>query len=315
MLDCSIDDCSDSYTFENIRFDCEYDQQFNMFKPSSLHFINSQGCEQTRSTCVIQNHNSRLPSLRANPFIQDIEIDSSKPQPGFIVGHSGQIYVDSLATFLYAAMSCNIFPDFHCHAIPSDILNDRMPQAVIKQRNPSACFIDGLVNSSCTNFQFNDPVGSVFFIEEKGFMGFISGAGNSIEDKACGFHDEGINFHVDQTAKGLLGSGNIVLDVEAPLTIAGAEKSIFTVISSDFDVNNGTLVPETAPTFLRSCERVFPRIYPGNNEFVNTKANIFINSTLHLANATYYHNDMALAIQKPEFRKECARRVYESLKA
>ena len=28
-----------------------------------------------------------------------------------------------------------------------------------------------------------------------------------------------------------------------------------------------------------------------------------------------YHNDMALAIQRPEFRKECARRVYESLKA
>lgn len=157
----------------------------------------------------IINGNQRLTPLRIDPFCDNAFIDADGQRWGFILGANGQVLTADSSYIDYIGTGTNACPR---NCPPSSCLCGAAPEQVIKERNPSAFWVDGIADESF-----------IASIQMSGSSGIYFRSGS---DK-CGNVNEADGFIInpDETVFEEVktpGAGSIVFDVEGQVNVVGA---------------------------------------------------------------------------------------------
>jgi hypothetical protein len=249
----------------------------DLAQPAGLQ-VNSSITEtvDAYTSLLLINGNTILPQLYCDPTRTGVYTGA---QSGFILGTNSNLFLENNTYLDYVGTTTNVPP----LTSTSAVLNGRMPQTVLKNRNASAFIIDGAPSGTA---------GAVdACITITGDSGIFLRSGADKNGGVTAQVDTGFSFTISPTAQ-LVGAGNIVFDIEASCTILGS--------GSGTDVIN-VLSREVAPTGgyieIDEGDPVFPRItfardahYPAYYAQY-AKACCFINNRANLSHVTIRHDD------------------------
>ncbi|OGB98037.1 hypothetical protein A3F06_00035 [candidate division TM6 bacterium RIFCSPHIGHO2_12_FULL_36_22] len=217
----------------------------------------------------VVNYNATLPFLLRNQF-NDTVTSYTGYRPGFILGNNARLELDSNTYFDYIGASINVNPEPYMNGLSP---GSKTVRASIKQRNPSAMFVDGFNPTSIpaaglpANVLMHDTSGLYF---------------------RSGVDKEGIvvaDYVVAVTGR-TSGIGELVLDVEAAMTIdtTGTGDKVINILSRKVNPSGGLI--EIGST----AEAVFPEIILPSTQSYNT-ASFLINNPVDIYGAILRHDD------------------------
>lgn len=249
------------------------------------------------SGMIILNANNTLPQLRANPFLQPAPFNG-RLRYGFVMGANSLMQIAQNSYMVNVGFTDNQCPDLT--AIPGFSID---PQSLVKQRNPSALFIDGLddpaaVPATIAIGDTDNELAGLYF--ESIFSVFFDG-----DQLADPFLQWAIAMGVVPAPFSPLllpGIGAIVFDVEAPLLVEGkntvdAQYSGIQIISLALEAfggelfvgDNSTLFPERtfATSDLIVCDEVVAT-FPASFQKI---AFLINNDQVYFKNVSLIHTD------------------------
>lgn len=241
--------------------------------------------ENESSSLLVLNYNETLFDLLADPFLN---LNTRDPmtnyvgkfdgiQYGFVLGSAAQIFIRDNTYLDYVALALNQDPRVHTPGTSPDTI-----RSMIKQRNPSALFIDGSHNP-----EFADRPATIFL----GHRAALEVRSGIAADDTVAPLDSDLPFTVlpEDVSEG---AGNWVLDVEGPLRVHGIsqDSNKIEVLSLFVQPTGGHLL--TTDT----GDPIFPLrtfiIDPITQELAQyNKGAIFVNNTIDLINTTLEHTD------------------------
>lgn len=235
---------------------------------------NSQTGANATAGLMLVNQNKLLTNLLIDPWDDDAFVITGT-QVGFILGANGAMQINNLAYLDYVGTCTNQCPD---PDIPADILDGRSVQDVVKERNPSAFWIDGNPDPNAVPAQI--------LLEGASAIVFRSGvdADGNVDPNA------GSSGYVIDFAKKTPGAGNIVMDVEAQLDIFGQTGvNKLEILSLDVFATGGSVL-------VGSGQTVFPLrsfLKDSNGDYLRyNNACFFINNRMIYHNAVLFHSDL-----------------------
>lgn len=195
---------------------------------------------------LVLNNNMTMPALRANPWVQIINV--VEEQPGFVMGMNGSMFLNDGTYLDYVGGSINISPT---PTIPFGILdqfavNGVVPpvNTLVKERNPSAFIVD-----SGSNIYATLPYSRIQMVGHSK-MYFTSGVASEsgLQNRAPLNPD----FTVDPKKQFSreAGYGSIVFDVEGRLDIQGDPEgaTAINILSLKEAVTGGSVLIEGTET-------------------------------------------------------------------
>ena len=233
---------------------------------------------------LVVNSNTVMPQLFNDPFCEGVT--PAGAQPGYILGENGQIAVSTGAYFDYVGTVNNITPDV---TTPDSILQGRDETQVIKDRNPSALFVD---NSSRDPFvdPFNNTNRARFRMVSPAKMYFRSARGLTFEGANASIRSDFTVLPQEQ-AVDQQGYGNFVLDVEGALDIVGVvnDNTAINVLSlKEADAGGSVLIDGSEVQFKL---RTFERDATTNELLQYGKAAFMINNRIRMFDTNLQHTD------------------------
>lgn len=238
------------------------------------------------SGLLVLNQNTVLPAFRSNPWCLDP--NPVGVQPGFVIGSTGQLLITGTTYFDYVGTALNISPT---PAIPAPVLNalavncvPPLVNQVVKDRNPSALFIDGPVTQCTTPRPLIElePTSKIYFRSAVGCDGIIS-------------NFEGFPFTIDPTEQytDVQGYGNIVFDVEGTVDViqsTGTLNSALNILSLYEADTGGSVLLEGTETLFKL--RPDPWLVDSNGiPRQYGKSCFLINGRMNLIHTALQHTD------------------------
>lgn len=221
-----------SYFTSNVLNTCGGAAPININDIDFTTLAGNRGSFQTLSSSasdwsgfLILNENAILPAFRSNPWLQSPNVVGI--QPGFVVGINGSLIINTDTYLDYVGGSGNVSPT---PTIPASVLADVFPSncispqvnQVVKDRNPSALFIDGHTsNCVTTNRAQIEMFGSskIYFSSACDSCGLSSNGISADYPFTVNYQLPGQPFNKQLT--GPQGYGSIVFDVEGIVDIIG----------------------------------------------------------------------------------------------
>jgi len=176
------------------------------------------------SGLLVLNENATLPAFRSNPWLQTPNVVGI--QPGFVVGINGQLIIDNDTYLDYVGGASNVSP---APTIPAAVLANVSPNCinlqvnqVVKDRNPSALFIDGQINNcTLTNRAqiLMNGASKIYFTSACDSCGLSPNGIGATYPFTVNYQTLGQPFNKQLT--GPEGYGSIVFDVEGVVDVIG----------------------------------------------------------------------------------------------
>ncbi len=236
------------------------------------------------ASLLVENKNNTLFDLLFDPFcnlktrddLTDFNGSFDGIRYGFVLGANGTLDISNNAYLDYVGLTCDLCPSIT--AVPG--FEDICSTKLIKERNPSAFFVDGNNNPQATSAKIDLGVCSAIF--------FRSG----VNDDGVVENDINATFsYTIDPANITEDEGKIVFDVEGEVNICGqgATTSKLEILSL-FVQHTGCklFVDGTCPTIFP--KRTFAKDGDGDLRIYNSAA-FLINNCMNLKDTTLMHTD------------------------
>ena len=255
---------------------------------SEVMVINSQHKAQASAGLLVINENKHLSSYQSDPFAMR---DFNGQRFGFILSANGILNIDNNAYVDYIGTTLNQVP----HIKIADSL-----QHMVKLRNPSAFIVDGFDNEFASPAQIRFAGSAALYFrsgcDKFGMVQERAPGVTTAETRAPFF------FAIDSSKK-TEGPGNVVLDVEGPLTVIGESNG-----SSSINILSLLVKPSGGTTTLSDTTSLFPRrtfaTDATGNALTYNSAYFLINNRVNLFNTVLRHDDVTHTIYEKNFPSE-----------
>lgn len=258
---------------------------------ADLAIINSNGLAGFAAPLRIVNDNNLMPNLVSDPF-HDNSFAIDPAEYGFILGANAELELQHLTYLDYIGTQTNGVPDVET---PLDNLQPKIRdliecgkisdvQSLIKARNPSAFFVDGNASDA-----MEPAVIKLFGSSAIYFRSGVDCNGDVVP-----------SFTVDPNQTGCSGAGNIVFDVEAPLTVIGDVGPLGQPANSALNILSLQVTPTGCSVLVGSGETQFPQrtfARDASGDYLQyAKAAWLINNRMNLEGTSIVHTDANHAV-------------------
>jgi hypothetical protein len=237
------------------------------------------------------NQNTQQTNYASNPFC-DNSFQVTGTQFGFILGANGAMQVTGSSYLDYIGLTTNYCPPVFL-TIPPELADVITLESIVKARNPSAFIVDGstVVGAANPIIQLGSGVGTT------AGLFFRSG---------CDDSGSFVSTYTIDPLDAALGAGNIVFDVEAPLSLQGTNSALqaINILSIQTTPTGGQIVIRQGPFTFPA--RTFATDSLGN--FLQYgKAAFLDNSRITLNKVAWVHTDENhLVLEENDVRSEPA---------
>lgn len=239
--------------------------------------LNSNSHAGAHASLLVINENKTLFDLQADPFGTGIFTGT---RYGFVLTNHGILSLGDTTYLDYVGTTVNRAPT---PKFPAGIAQDSTGSKLLKFRNPSAFFVDGIEDKSIAP--------ATIKLEGNSGLYFRSGADKKGYVQESIITDDGEEFYfiVDPAQKSS-GPGHIVFDIEAPLNVRGNpdNPTAINILSSAVQPVGGSVV-------LGKGQKLFPlRTFARDNEgrpLTYNTACFLVNSRVNLFDTVLRHDD------------------------